>query len=295
MPKLKHLRKLRSAMQALRGNLSRSVPTLEKARETDRENFGATRNILRRKGWDLTIIDQMYSAINLIADCKSDALSIVKEQLSSSESQLCQDIFCALAHNLKRNGFFVEVGVGEGKSISNTYLLEKKFDWQGLLVEPCRSFHESIRKTRKAALDTRAASSLEHGEITFNESVAGGVYSYSANADINGNAKVNNKTVITYQVPTATLNTILQDHNAPRDIDFMSIDTEGSELDILSGIDLSRYRVGLFCIEHNFRESFIAALDAKLLPKGYRRVLPVTSSYDAWYLGPNILSKYISA
>ena len=44
--------------------------------------------------------------------------------------------------NFKKNGFFVEFGAGNGEKFSNTFLLEKNFNWNGILAEPCKSFHK---------------------------------------------------------------------------------------------------------------------------------------------------------
>ena len=55
-----------------------------------------------------------------------------------------------------------------------------------------------------------------------------------------------------YKVKTITLNKLLEDYNAPRDIDYISIDTEGNEAEILADFDFNKWNVKLFTIEHNF-------------------------------------------
>jgi FkbM family methyltransferase len=83
-------------------------------------------------------------------------------------------------------------------------------------------------------------------------------------------------------VETVALNDLLADHHAPPVIDYMSIDTEGSELDILSTFDFCRWKVRLFSIEHNHtkREH---QLDTLMAWHGYRRVFAEFSQWDAWY------------
>lgn len=52
------------------------------------------------------------------------------------QSQASQDVFALVANGFKRGGYFVEFGATNGKSISNTYVLEKEFGWTGIVAEP---------------------------------------------------------------------------------------------------------------------------------------------------------------
>jgi hypothetical protein len=84
-------------------------------------------------------------------------------------------------------------------------------------------------------------------------------------------------------VPTVTLNDMLEEHGAPAVIDYASIDTEGSEFDILSALDFDRWSFRVMTIEHNFapqRED----IHKLLTEKGYRRVLEAISRFDDWYV-----------
>lgn len=72
-----------------------------------------------------------------------------------SRSQLSQDLFVLYQTNLKRNGFFVEFGATDGVSLSNTYLLEKHFQWNGIVAEPGRSWHEKLEGNRNCIVDKR--------------------------------------------------------------------------------------------------------------------------------------------
>ena len=73
----------------------------------------------------------------------------------------------------------------------------------------------------------------------------------------------------------------------------MSIDTEGTEVDILAGLDLDRYTIGLFTIEHNYRPETLTALRKFLEPKGYRQIYPTLSRYDIWYVHESIDLTYV--
>lgn len=63
----------------------------------------------------------------------------------------------------------------------------------------------------------------------------------------------------------------------------MSIDTEGSEFDILDAFDFQKWRVGTFCIEHNYAPQR-AQIHDLLTRQGYQRVLPEISRFDDWYV-----------
>ncbi len=89
-----------------------------------------------------------------------------------------------------------------------------------------------------------------------------------------------------YDVTTISLNDLLAEHNAPAVIDFASIDTEGSEFDILNAVDFDRWTFRVMTIEHNFapqRDDIYTLLTSK----GYVRVLEDISRFDDWYIKPD--------
>ncbi|MEA2904204.1 MAG: hypothetical protein QOI12_1591 [Alphaproteobacteria bacterium] len=84
------------------------------------------------------------------------------------------------------------------------------------------------------------------------------------------------------EVETVSLDDLLNSHRGPRDIDYISIDTEGSELDILQRFDFASWNVTLFSVEHNATEQ-VPALDRLMRDQGYERRYPSYSLFDAWY------------
>jgi hypothetical protein len=86
-----------------------------------------------------------------------------------------------------------------------------------------------------------------------------------------------------YEVETVSLNDLLAQHGAPQRIDYLSVDTEGSELDILRAFDFDAWEVGLITVEHNYtprREGLFELLTAK----GFRRKFAALSRADDWYV-----------
>jgi hypothetical protein len=84
------------------------------------------------------------------------------------------------------------------------------------------------------------------------------------------------------QVETVSLVDLLGQHNAPAVIDYLSIDTEGSEYVLLSRFDFSRYAINLISVEQNRRTE--AKIEDLLKMQGFDRVFKEFSQWDGWYL-----------
>ena len=82
-----------------------------------------------------------------------------------------QDLFVLYLENFKRKGFFVEFGATNGIDLSNTYLLETEFGWDGILAEPAVCWQHDLKLNRKAAIEERCVWSSSGGWIEFNETV----------------------------------------------------------------------------------------------------------------------------
>ena len=84
-------------------------------------------------------------------------------------------------------------------------------------------------------------------------------------------------------VQTISLNDLLDEHQAPNEVDYMSVDTEGSELEILKAFDFTKRRVKLFTIEHNFTP-LRAEIFELMTAQGYVRRFPEYTRFDDWYI-----------
>jgi FkbM family methyltransferase len=208
-------------------------------------------------------------------------LGAVPELVDKSKAQLNQDLWVIAETRRKRRGFFVEIGAFDGILHSNTYLLEKELDWTGILVEPNPGWHDLLRQRRSAALSTKAISS-RRGTVDFvavrNEPALSGLAAHAyddKHAARRGDAGV-------ISVETTTVGDLLEEHAAPQHIDYVSIDTEGSEFEILSAFDFNRYRVDLISVEHNYTAQE-ADTERLLNANGFQRVHRRISRFDAWY------------
>lgn len=71
--------------------------------------------------------------------------------------------------DFKVGGFFLEFGATDGHKLSNIHILEKKFNWNGLLAELSKSYHARLKENRSCNIDTRCVWNISEKEVEFNE------------------------------------------------------------------------------------------------------------------------------
>jgi FkbM family methyltransferase len=208
-------------------------------------------------------------------------LAYIFNNVARSHSQILQDIWVCYELREAREGYFVEFGATNGITNSNSALLEREYGWRGLLAEPNPVWHADLRRNRRAALDLRCVAARTGEQVEFlavEEAELSTMAAYANQdhfADIRSHAP-------RISVETVSLDDLLAAHQAPTTIDYMSIDTEGSEFEILSAFDFNRWQVRLFSIEHNHTERE-KDIDALLARHGYLRVFHEFSQWDGWY------------
>ena len=196
-------------------------------------------------------------------------------------SQFGQDLFVLNELNFKKNGFFVEFGATNGINGSNTYLLENKFNWRGILAEPAKIFYNELNKNRKCFIETNLVWKNSKSRLLFHEDFAGGLSTIKKFIDHDTQIRKKNKE---YILETISLNDLLVKYNAPKIIDYLSIDTEGSEFNILNNFDFNKYKFRIITCEHNFTPNKNKI--HKLLTKnGYvKKHSTLVSFVDDWYV-----------
>lgn len=149
----------------------------------------------------------------------------------------------------KKKGYFIELGGADGVIHSNTYYMEKELDWNGICIEPNPKYHEDLKKNRNCHKEFCPVYSSSGKEVEFSVVNCGELSGISNHMGRIGDYKVTNKIML----KTKTLTEILDKYNAPRYIDYLSLDVEGAELEVLKGLDFNKYTIGYICLEHNFR------------------------------------------
>lgn len=214
-------------------------------------------------------------------------LQAAMARMAESHSQIFQDIFVLHVLGTDRPGFFVDFGATDGVALSNSWLLETQHGWRGICAEPGRKWQAALHRNRPAAaIETRCVWSETGAELTFRETSAGELSTIDSFAGSDSHAK-SRAGGETYSVTTVSLNDMLAAHGAPAPFDYLSIDTEGSEFDILSRFDFARYMPRVITVEHNFTPRRRDLFDL-LTAAGYRRVLTEVSVFDDWYLAPGV-------
>jgi hypothetical protein len=89
-----------------------------------------------------------------------------------------------------------------------------------------------------------------------------------------------------------TPNQLLQMSNAPKKINYLSIDTEGLELEILEQFPFHKYEVNFVTCEHNFELDYLEKIDYLMESLGFKRVMKLWSAQDAWYVSTNCNEKF---
>lgn len=202
--------------------------------------------------------------------------------MDHSKGQLDQDLWILLATNFQRNGIFAEIGGADGIAFSNTYLLEKKFDWRGVIVEPALIWQQELRINRNCEIDSRCCAAQSKSTIDFIETPSAMLstiekYRYS---DSHSHERIQGKR---YTVKTVSLNDLFTQYFPENQIDYLSIDTEGSEYEILREFDFSRFSFRFASIEIAFDRNKGQRIYDLLSKNGYRRVLEDVSEFDDYY------------
>ncbi len=212
--------------------------------------------------------------------------------LEHSFAQRLQDVWALWETGFRTAGYFVEFGALSGRDFSNTYTLEQ-LGWQGIVAEPHPDYERPLRRNRKCHISTRCVFDESGKTVTFHA-----VRGRPALSGINGFGEGDDKQdlrsdFVSYPVETVSLLDLLLDAGAPPQIDFLSIDTEGSEPVILRAFDFHKYAIQCITVEHNVHQR--QELYALLASKGYRRKWPEISGHDDWYVHDGAYPRWSSS
>jgi FkbM family methyltransferase len=192
--------------------------------------------------------------------------------------QLGQDKIATIIDKYIPTRYFVEFGATDGLTLSNTATLEQEFSWRGILAEPARRWRKDLEANRSSIIDHRCVWKYSDLDLEFREQgELSGVDTYLS-------SKVG---IETYLVKTVTLGRLLSENAAPTRIGLLSVDTEGTELEILSAFDFDKYIFNLITCEHNYRKDR-TKIRRILKSNGYLQILVKESVWDDWYIHESV-------
>jgi FkbM family methyltransferase len=204
-------------------------------------------------------------------------------------SQLGQDALVDQYLGGKRHGVFVDIGAYDGVTFSNTLMFERERGWTGICVEPLPDVFAVLQQSRhctcvQACIGNRDEAAVEflavQSQAVPTRMLSGVVSEYDprhlGRVDHELNAFGGTKSVI--RVPMRHLHGLLHDHGIDR-VDYLSIDTEGSELLIIRSTILSAIGSPCITVENNYDDP---AIHEALVAQGYR--LHTALYWDRFYV-----------
>jgi len=223
------------------------------------------------------VLLKMSEQLKFVGYCLSNA--------NETQSQCYQDIFVLYETGYKKNGYFVDFGATNGKSINNSFLLEKDYGWTGIVAEPNPFYHEELKKNRDCHISEKCVYSRSNETIDFINCEIPDLSSIREYGFLDEHSRARESGNIT-RIETVSLLDLLEEYNAPQVIDYLSIDTEGSEYIILESFfaNSKEYQFRTITVEHNYVPDARNNINQLLTKNGYTRKFTEFSRWDDFYV-----------
>jgi FkbM family methyltransferase len=181
-----------------------------------------------------------------------------------------------------REGFFLDIGAHDGVELSNSYILEKRYNWSGICIEANPESFEQLKRNRRA-ICVNACLDASEGFVNFaKRGMFGGIISVKTdNKSVDSQSDIN-------AMKTVTLEQLLKDIKAPNEIDYLSIDIEGAEERVLKGFPFKEYKFKCITIERP-----TDVLKDILKDNGYVLIKEIPG-LDCFYLHHDFMDQYRS-
>jgi FkbM family methyltransferase len=204
------------------------------------------------------------------------------KQKSLQMSQAGQDYWVfGEVFNEMRGGYFLDIGAYDGIRISNTYLLEYRYDWNGICVEANPELFNVLKKNRRVKCVNTCLDDKEGFVDFIKRDEDSGIISQSTD-----NREAKSFEVI--KIKTKSLDSLLREENAPDEIDYLSIDIEGAEERVLGNFNFNKYRFNCITIERP-SESL-----KKVLEKNAYILIKEIPNLDCFYIHHSFRDRYLS-
>lgn len=198
-----------------------------------------------------------------------------------------QDFFVLDLLGYKKQGYFVDLGASDGITASNTFLLEKFYKWEGICVDPNPQTIKSLVGARDSHICDLAVWE-ESGQVLpfryLNDQTE--FYGWNLRSGLKETVVGLDSRFSEFNVFTISLNQLLELYNAPYEIDYVSMDLEGSEINVLRSFDFTENFVKIWTIEHSndIQEQEICNIMSN---NGY--ILKNKLGHENWYVHKTII------
>ena len=246
----------------------------------------------------INALDQAFEQ-KVLAENNKNLLSNFINSIRNKEdikSQLYQDMFASFIIGDKFEKTFFEFGATNGIDLSNSYTLERYLNWKGVLSEPSPQWHDELKKNRPYTnIISECIWSESNKELNFfisDVGVLSSLENFKENDKISmpGNTQARIKNGKNIIVKTISLNDVIEKQFNSKSPSYISIDTEGSEYEILKNFNFKKYKPLVFTIEHNFTELQLK-IDKLMYSNDYIRVFKSLTTFDAWYVEKNVFEE----
>ena len=187
---------------------------------------------------------------------------LIKNQHTYYASNKIEEFLSTYIFKGYKNGYFVDIGANDGITINNTLYFEKYYNWSGINVEPLDEPYNKLVITRPKCVNLNLAIDNIDGETEFiyntgyTEMISGlkKTYDIRQSQRLTDELKKKGGTSIVKIVKTKTMKTILQE-NGVKLINYLSIDVEGGEQNVLESIDFNNVFIDVISFEDNFSDT----------------------------------------
>lgn len=196
--------------------------------------------------------------------------------------------------NNRRGGFFVDVGAHDGVMYSNSYFFEKELGWNGICIEPLEEEFKKLSQNRNS-ININSCAFSHDGNVMFTSvqdkksphghsyDMLSGITENHGTAGRVKNFELESKSI---EIPCVRLQTVFSKHQVQH-VDYLSIDTEGSEFEVLKGIDFSAVHINIIEVEHNYDRQRLKKIFNLLQANGFGFVRNIVC--DAFFLNSNLV------
>ena len=184
--------------------------------------------------------------------------------------------------NFKKEGFFLDLAATNGVMENNTFVLEFIFGWKGIAIEANDIFFNKLKKNRKCTCLNEVVGENEKDVQFLETGGTGGIVGKNYDNNFEKRGKLLNKLKAKIKTKkTKTLQKILDENNSPPVIDYLSLDVEGAETEILRNFDFKKYIFLSMTIERPTPE-----LNKKLFDNGY--IFVKNFKVDSFYVHKSV-------